>query len=316
MFISILACIVSIQPLVSTGADGGIWFIGDRNPAQIQFDTRAKGMEFSICARTSKTAYVSLQSFLRRPVGLLIFNNEIWFADQREGVALYAMRKDSMGALHATLQTTFETQMELKGMHQWGDAIAISSGGESLQITTFEGGLWKELPELLEKDATAVVYKNDLLAFAPSERGVRAWRYGESNWESEGQVELHGVLVAVVQKADWLLLVTEHEGQGAIWGLQQKECIQMASFTIPKGRWAVLPSPEGLSLMSVERNGTTTVMDINWPSGSLSPAIELTLEPLHETSFLESVALFMPMFLFAGFVYLLFRKGDAKSTQK
>ena len=311
----VMACVFSLQPLASTGAEDGIWFVGDRNPAQIQFDAKAKGLEYSICARTSTTTYASLQSFLRRPTALTLYNNELWFVDQRNAIALYAMRNKPTGELYASLQSTYETQLELRGLHQWGDVLALNVGGSSLQVVTYDGHNWEELPVLEEKDARTIVYKNNLLAFVPTKKGAHVWQYGNGEWESKGLREFTGTLGSIIQKNDWLLLVTEHEGDEEVFGLQKEQCILSATFSIPKGRWSVVPSPEGLSLVSVERNGTTTVVDMGWPSGRQSPAIELTLEPLHATSFLQQVALFLPMFLFVGFAFLLLRSGNAKSTQ-
>ena len=117
-------------------------------------------------------------------------------------------------------------------------------------------------------------------------------------------------------KDGWILFVAQFEENCNIVGIQHAQSIPIASFVIPKGRWAVLPSPEGLSVLGVQRNGTTNAVDIGWPSGRQSLPFALEEDEGTGGFFMDQFPLFVPLVLFLMIVLLLSRKGKAKVTKK
>jgi hypothetical protein len=86
--------------------------------------------------------------------------------------------------------------------------------------------------------------------------------------------------------------VLESDGIVNIVGLQHGNPVDIASFEKPRGGWGVAPSTTGLSLVAVERIGTTTVIDIGWPSGDLCETIVLE-EQFDSTSLIVTALTFV-----------------------
>jgi hypothetical protein len=91
-------------------------------------------------------------------------------------------------------------------------------------------------------------------------------------------------------------------------GIQQGGLVEIASFKIPKGRWGVSSSPEGITVVGVERKGTTTVLDIGWPSGSLSESIVLE-ERFQEDDTLLTTFLFVSMLVVSMILIIKIRRS-------
>ena len=310
----ITACLLSIQPLASVGTNNGVWFIGDKDPTELQFDPNIKGLDYYVCERNSRESYIPLQSLQRRPVAMLLHKNTVWLVDQGESVALFAMQKSNTGELKAKLQSVHKIKQHVTDAVSWNGSIAICFGGEYLQIVVFNGARWKELPLLRQADAQVTVWKDQLVAFSHQSGGVSQWNFENGNWVYGNEYPIVGELTDVQVKDDWKLLVSESEGDCHVVGIQQAKTVPIASFEIPRGRWSVLPSPEGLSALSVQRNGTVGSIDIGWPSGRIAPMLELVQAERSGQSFYEKIPIVLPMALIL--LLFFFRRRIPKNTNK
>jgi hypothetical protein len=87
--------------------------------------------------------------------------------------------------------------------------------------------------------------------------------------------------------------------------------VEIASFETPKGRWGVSSSEAGITVIGVQRKGTITLLDIGWPSGSVSAPIILQ-ERKKEGSTMVTTLLFVSMVAVSLFLILRIRATGQK----
>ena len=315
----IATCLLALNPLASTGNENGMWFVGDQDPTVLNFDSKTRGLDYSICARVSKDSYTILQKLGHRPVDMTVFDSAIWFVDYSSNIALYSIQKTSRpssAVVKASLQSILETETAPTDLISLDDSIAVACGGQTLQVHTFDGYTWKELPILIVPNARIANHNGTLVAVAPHELGIMLWTYSNNQWVAGTVLNVRGTLYEVLTKNEWLLFVSTESEQSHIVGLQGTTPIEIASFDIPKGGWSVVSSPEGISVVGVQRNGTISVLDIGWPSGKYHEEVVLHQDMSNGLSFIDRFPFLFPA-LFVLFLFLLMsRRARAKRLKK
>ncbi|HIB00577.1 MAG TPA: hypothetical protein EYO31_01475 [Phycisphaerales bacterium] len=312
-------CLLAWQPLASTGNDQGMWFIGDQDPTVLNFDAKTKGLDYSICARVSTEGYVILQRLSRRPIDMMVIEETLWFLDYSSSVALYAIRKsgdEHRSIAQATMQGILEIDVIPTELLSLRDLVVVGCSTESLQVHTFDGHDWKQLPTLEEPNARLANHNGTLVAAAPNEQGVHLWSLSDEQWQEGPLVELQGTLYDIMTKQNWLLFVSTKGDKAYILGLQGTNPIEIASFDIPKGSWSLVPSPEGITVIGVERNGTTSVLDLSWPSGITNGWVSLQQDTTNDLSIFERFPYLMPATVVLLFFLLMSRRTKAKLNSK
>lgn len=304
MITTLIACLLAVQPLVVTGNDTGLWFIGDREPGF----PRA---QHALCTRVTAEKYEVMQSLLHRPVVMGVDAKAVWFVDAGEGISLYSMRlpqsKESEtprpdAQQGITLHGYLETELQPTDLVVLAGEPVVAFGGSTLILFTFTGNVWESLPTLNEQDASIAILQDQLIAAVPHDDGITMWYLHGEQWERGDVIALEGQLLDLITLDDWPILVLDHGETVHVVGLQRGDPIAITSLKKPKGRWGVARSSTGLSVVGVERIGTTTVIDIGWPSGDLSDPIVLderkeSLNPLFSIlTFVAPLVMLMLMF--------------------
>jgi|ETNmetMinimDraft_26_1059896.scaffolds.fasta_scaffold69118_1 hypothetical protein len=317
--LGIILCLLATQPLPSIGDGNEVWFIGDQDPTVANFDSSTKGLDYSICRRISNDSFTPVHRLSRRPVDMVLHEGDIWFVDDTAGTTLYTLqlqkRSHQASSRKISLQGVLETEDSPTGIVSLGSSIVVCYGGSILQLRAFNGSVWEELPSLNRAGASVVGLDGELLAVAPHQRGAELWSFIEGQWVGGDIVEMQGVFRDVLIKDRWPLLIFTKGQRGQIIGLQESVPIEIGSFDVPKGRWSVVSSPQGLSVFGVERNGTTSVVDIGWPSGREGDKIELRQESIGGLSFLEKYPFLIAALLLSLFILLRSRKATLKKQK-
>jgi hypothetical protein len=213
------------------------------------------------------------------------------------------------------LQGVLEIEETPTGVVSLGSSIVVCYGGDALKLHAFDGSSWEELPQLNLSGASVASLEGELLAVAPHQQGAELWSLIEGKWQGGQVVEMQGSFREVLIKDRWPLLIFTEGQRGQIIGLQKSVPIEIGSFDVPKGRWSVVASPLGISIFGVERNGTTSVVDIGWPSGREVGRIELQQEFLGGLSFLEKYPFLIAALLLSLFILLRTRTATLKKQK-
>ena len=274
MIVLIAACLIAAQPLVATGNDSALWFVGDLPPGfpREQFEIREKKLA---------DQYAVLHSLVRRPIAMAVHQNTLWFVDDATDVALYTfpLRNEAASEFgksrRVTLQSVLSTSARPTGIVLLDGNPVVVCSGNTTELFQRKDHTWVALPTLARQGAIVAALQGTLIAAVGHADGIEMWRLGAQGWQSRGVIAYAGELTDLLVRDQWALLVTEQEGMITITRLQGDSQVPMSSFPIPKGRWKVVPSQSGLTVIAVERKGTAISMDIRWPSGKSEGGIEL-----------------------------------------
>jgi hypothetical protein len=323
MIEQILACALLQSPLAISGNANGLWYVGDINPSSAIFSGVEKDFDYELCERFSKDRYVVLRQFSRRPLALAVGNQNLWFIDNHEGVGLYKLNLPNLQrgstSKNAYLQTSkmealFETTETPTDFLIFRDKPLLVFG-KPLDGTTelfhYLERQWVNLTPIKGRNVHVAQMQDKLIAAIPNERGATVWYMQECNWLGGDQIDFQGELIDLFCRDDWPILVTSNVNIATLSGIQKDGLVTLASFEIPKGRWGVSTSPDGISVVGVQRKGETTILDIGWPSGSTSKPIILE-ERFPEDDTLVSTVLFVSMVI----VSLILLTKIGRSSQK
>jgi hypothetical protein len=296
-----------------------MWFVGDQDPTVLNFDAKKKGLDYSICARVSTDGYVILQRLGRRPIDMTIFEESLWFVDYSTSIDLYSIRKsgkDHRTTIKATMQGILETDAIPTELVAIRDSVVVGCSASSLQVYSFDGHDWEQLPTLDESNARLANHNGNLVAATQCEQGAMIQTLSEGKWQAGVLVELRGRFYDIMTKQDWLLLVSTEGEKAHILGLQGENPIAIASFDVPKGSWSLVPSPEGVTVVGVERNGTTSALDLGWPSGKTDAWISLHQETSSALSFFDRFPFLVPATLVLLLFLMISRRTKTKINSK
>ncbi len=308
------------SPLALTGNDSGLWFVGDIDPSAATFSGKPPDLDFELCERFSEQQYVVVRPFTRRPAALTVHKQTLWFIDDTIGVGMYKIRLANMlrasTSRNASLQSsTLEALFETKDkptdflMYQGEPLLAFGdSQNGSLELFQYQNRKWNALQSLEGINVHVGLLQDQLIAALPRDSGVAMWYMKDGSWHGGDEHAVEGNLVDLLCRDDWPILVTTSGGEVTLTGIQQGGLIEIASFPMPKGRWGVSSSPMGLSVVGVERKGTTTVLDIGWPSGSISEPVVLE-ERFRESDTLLTTVLFVSMLAVSVILILKIRRS-------
>ncbi|MDP7006402.1 MAG: hypothetical protein QF718_09355 [Phycisphaerales bacterium] len=308
----IAGCLLSLQPITADGTEESVWFVGDRPPDAI-------GNEHELCSRETTNGYWVIQPLMSRPEALVVGENNIWFVEDGSGVELYKVKRavrhtgttsGSPSRHRAQLVSFLESDQRPTDLVLIDEQPIIAFGGLNLDLYRYIGNKLIQLPTLEKPDAHVASLNGKLIAASPEENEVSVWYLQDGKWRGGDIIELEDQLVDFIVNDDWPLLITKNEKNASIIGLQQSGPIGIATFKVPRGRWGVVPSPDGLTVVGVERNGRTTVLDIGWPSGEVSEEIVLNEKFAGSDSVLTTVTLIIPLILFIVIVTLTRRHGQ------
>lgn len=308
------ACIFVATPhLAATGNEAGVWFIGDSDPTVVDFDPKTNGLNYSLCRRDSIDTYKLLRRFNHRPDHIVLHQDSIWCVDYKSSISLYSITESGVGqrpiSTKVSLQSILDLQKPPTDVLSTAGDIIVCCGGRSLLLNSFDGSAWQELPTLEESNARVTVHMGNLMAAVPNEFGVTLWTLSDGVWKAGETIELVGTFDSILSKDDWPILVSIKDEISYIVGVQHGERVEIASCAVPKGRWTIVPSPFGLCMLGVQRNGTTTVLDIGWPSGENSDIKIMVQSEYSEISFFETYPFLLFMVACAFFLFLKFRKA-------
>jgi hypothetical protein len=315
----LLVCVLSSSPLALTGNENGLWFVGDIEPSA-SFSSRPHDIDYELCERYSSTQYVVIHPFTRRPLALATNKKTLWFIDEGSGIGLYKIqlsgsvrsstsRRASLQA--PTMEAFFEEQENPTDflIYQEQPLLAFCDSDKGvLELFQYQEREWNTLQALQGTHIQVAVLQDQLIAAVPKGSGVEMWYLREDGWFGGDKLELEGTLVDLICQSDWPILVSTANEKAVLSGIQQGGLLEIASFNIPKGRWGVSPSPEGITVVGVERKGTTTVLDIGWPSGSLSGPIVLE-ERFREDDTLLTSILFASMLVVSTILFFKIRRS-------
>ena len=262
-----------------------------------------------------------MRKFSRRPLALAVGNQKLWFIDSFEGVGLYKIQLPNFQrgntSKNAYLQTSkmeslFETTETPTDFLVFKDQPLLVFGKPLDDITElfhYQERQWRQLTPIDGRNVHVAKLQDKLIAAVSNELGATVWYMQESDWFGGDQIEFQGELVDLFCLDDWPILVTSNENTATLTGIQKDGLVTLASFEIPKGRWGVTTSPEGISVVGVQRKGISTVIDIGWPSGSISKPTILE-ERFPDDDKLLSTVLFVSMVIVS--LILLTKIGRSK----
>ena len=307
MIAYIVALMLTNTPLALTGNEEGVWFIGDIDPSATSF-TRAQDLDYELCEQVGESEYLAIHPFTRRPAGLAVEKQTMWFIDDSNGVGLYTIQLAS--SLHASssrdalmqspvMRSMFQTENHPTDflLHNSSPLLVFGSGEKSeTTLAHYVNNQWEFLPSVNGTNAFITSFHGELLSAVQGKDGhVRVSSLQGGQWElGDFGMPLEGELFDFIRKDDWPILVTVQEGVATLVGIQKNNLVELANFPIPKGRWGVTTSSSGFTVVGVERNGTTTVVRLGWPSGTVSDPITLT-ERMREDDSLLMTVLFVSM---------------------
>lgn len=314
----IAACVIVATPhLAATGNEYGIWFIGDTDPTKVDYDPKTQGLDYSLCRRNSIDTYQLLRRLNHRPDHIVLHQDSIWCVDYNSGISLYSISgigtEQRPVSSKMSLQSILELQLKPTDFLARDSEIIVCCGEESLQLNSFDGSTWQELPILNESNARVTIHLGNVLAAVPCEAGAKLWTLAEGAWKEGETIDLVGTFDSILSKEDWPILVSIEDGKAHLVGIQKGKQVDIATCQVPKGRWSIVPTPVGLCMLGVQRNGTITALDIGWPSGKNSDIKILHQAEFSGPSFLETYPFLLFMVAFMIFIFLKFRKGPPNS---
>ena len=320
----IAACIFAFQPLAATGDDDGVWFIGDLDPAVVEFDSKKRNFEYAICTRLQRDSYLIQRFLIHRPVNLAVLNNSLWLVHNdylSSGFSVYRASSPNTNPTDTRLSMfmtlALNGDVEATDLIVYNDNLLVVCAGECLFLFSCVGTVFQELLPLCEQPNAKVANVNgSLVAAVPNKKGVTLWHLADEEWVEGDTVALQGTFEKILSKDGWILLVSSQNQQGHILGIQHAAPVEIASFAIPKGRWSIVPSPEGMTVLGVERNGTLTALDLGWPSGSTAgPVIMHRSGGTHPSIFIR-YPFMLPALLFGIFLILRIRRVRSNKANK
>ena len=315
----VLACALCCSPLAITGNETGLWFVGDIDPSAA-FSTRHQDIDYELCERFSASQYVVIHPLTRRPLAIAQDKKTLWFIDEASGTGLYKVQLSGLtrsstsrrASLQApTMEAVFEERENPTDflLYQEKPLLAFGNSGNGvLELFQYQDRKWNILHTLEGNHAQVALLHDKLIAAVPNDSGVEMWYLHDDGWLGRDKLEHSGKLVDLICHSDWPILVTTVGENALLSGIQQGVLVEIASFKIPKGRWGVSSSPEGITVVGVERKGTTTVLDIGWPSGSLSESIVLE-ERFQEDDTLLTTFLFVSMLVVSMILIIKIRRS-------
>jgi hypothetical protein len=320
----IAACLFAFQPLAVTGNEDGVWFVGDLDPAIVEFDSKKRNFEFAICKRVQPDSYLIQRFLVHRPVNLAVLNNSLWLVHNdylSSGFSVYRASSpntdptDTRLSMFMTL--ALNGDVEATDLIVYNDKLLVVCGGECLSLFSCVGMEFQELLPLCEQPNAKVANVNgSLVAAVPNKMGVTLWHLTEDEWVEGDSVALQGTFEKILSKDGWILLVSRQDQQGHVLGIQHAAPIEIATFAIPKGRWSTVPSPEGLTVIGVERNGTLTALDLGWPSGATSGSVVMHRTGDSRPSIFMRYPFMLPALLFGAFLILRIRRAHSNKAKK
>ena len=316
----VIACLISAQPLVATGNDRGVWFIGDRDPTIVEFDEKNRSLDFVICKRASRDTFIVQKLLKRRPGSIAFHNGQLWFVSNNSlGFNVYGLHiptESDPTQGRTSMKWTVAIDAVPTDLVVYDGNLVVCCGDERLILLTLIGNSFKELPQLCNQSGARVVNAGGaLIAAVPHESGVTLWTLTDAEWVAGETIELQGTFSGISEKDGVILLISELNQQGYILGIQRGIPIEIATFDIPKGRWSVVPTPEGICVIGVERNGTSTVLDIGWPSGTVNDSIVFTEDTSHSTSMFDRFPYLLPLLLISSlFLVIVSRRLHSNQT--
>lgn len=302
----VLTIVLSNTPLALVGNDSGVWFIGDVDPGVASF-ARAQDLDHELCEQVGNGEYLVIHPFTRRPAGLAVEEQAMWFIDDSYGVGLYTIQlaasQRASTSQHVLMQapvmrSVFETDKHPTDflLYQSAPLLVFGDGESETELVHFVHRQWESLPSVTDSGACVISFQGELLCAVQEEDGkIMVSSLRDTAWVvRDSELTIDGELTDFFSKDDWPILVAVKEGRATLHGIQNNSLVELASFAIPKGRWGVTSSPSGLTVAGVERNGTTTFLDIGWPSGSMSDPVVLA-ERFREDDTLLMTVLFISM---------------------
>ena len=324
MIISVLAMVVSVlQPLAVTGNDRGMWFVGDLDPTVINYDQNKKGLDYAICSRNSEDTFTILKRLAHRPELAVTHGNNLWFVDNIDnGFNLYSFfvpqhaEQKGRKARRVLLKWTIEGDFTPTDVVVYQDSVTVCCSDTCLAILSFATAVTEIEPLCNQPNARVANLNGELLAVVPDVNGAVIWSLKEKEWSVRNEIGFDGELVSIFVKDDWPVLVTKTGQTGHLLGVRHGKSVKMASFEIPAGRWSVVPSQYGCTVLGVERNGTTSALDIGWPSGDVGSSMSLDLDTSNMPSFFTKFPFLVPSMLFGIFLILRARRMRVKKRNK
>ncbi len=257
-------------PLPATTSRNGVYFVNDHPPGE-------SGPPHALSALVGEEAWTAIMPLEHRPAAIASAGNQLWFADIHGGSAdIYLMRLGSTTPLRSRMVATIAVGSGGIDLTTVDGNLVVATFEEGLHLQSLIGGQWSDMP-------TPPVLGNahlNTLAGAPvvaEEVGgsVRLWHWNDDTWIAGGEYAVEGHLRDLVIRDAWPLLLMEEGNTTTLIALQQDGGVDLAAWTTPPGRWAVLPTQRGLLLLGVERRGRVTATPIGWPSGDVGEAHEL-----------------------------------------
>ncbi len=275
MIFFVIASIFATQPLMSTGNDIGVWFVRDIEPGSI-------GHPHELCQQIDQESYQVVIPLAKRPIALSVHDQTLWFVGEGEPPILYRARlveNQATGDLRTVPRgrAAAVVPLEMTGVIrdilflQDNPIFVIENGG----VQCFDISEKPVIPKLIGKEAHVTLFGNAWIGAVSTGSKVTMFSCTDEGWQARETYEVDGELTDLIVHDGWPLLITMHDDEVEIIGLQQEQQVRIASFPEPSGRWSVVES-DGLHVLGVERNGTTTAFRIGWPSGKNTEPIELT----------------------------------------
>ncbi|MDP6693227.1 MAG: hypothetical protein QF444_02785 [Phycisphaerales bacterium] len=281
MICVVLAGIIASQPLMIAGNEVGIWFVRDTIPGSL-------GPEHELCQLLGEDKYQVVLPLAARPLALGVNEQTLWFVGDGDKPVLYCARlveNQATGDLRtvprgrATALITLELEGAIRSMIFLDDKPILVVENDGLQCFDTDG--LAMMPNLRGNGGQMAVISGSIIAAIPSTnqevRGVQIWHQRDKGWIRGPFVSIEGKLCDLVIKDDWPLLVSSNGSEIIVSGLQNNQALELASFPTLAGRWAIVSKPSsGLVAIGAERNGTTTKIDLGWPSCKASDPIVLS----------------------------------------
>ena len=309
------------MPLAASGSEGEIWFVGDLDPSIIEFDA-SRELDYAICRRVNENTFEVVKRLHHRPVDLLMSDGTLWFVSEGEdGFSVYALNLATTGSTqnpYSKMQWTISGEFHPVDMIEYQGGVLVCSAADCLTAIYEVNGMIRELPSLCDQAGARVANcQGKIFAGVPDKEGFSLWELGEKNWLGGENYELEGDFEHLLAKDDWLLVVSSDSEYVYLIGVNEGASHSIASFQKPSGRWSIEPSPLGLTLLSVERNGTVIAKDLSWPSGMVYQSSLLHPQFLSTSqTFFNRFPFFIPATLTALVFLILARRSGAKTTKK
>ena len=271
----VLASVLATQPLMATGNDAGVWFVRDTEPGMI-------GPQHELCHQIDQDTFQVVLPLAKRPIALAVHGQILWFVGDSDPPILYRARlveNQATGDLRTVPRgrATAVTPLEIQGLvrdlvfMQDEPVFVIDNGG----VQCFDMKGLAITSKLTGDDAHVAMQGSNLIGAVSNMNIVTLYTLKDGSWQAGEKHEINGELQDLVVHDGWPLLITTHDDLVEIIGLQQGKQMKISSFSKPSGRWSVVDS-DGLHVLGVERNGTSTAFSIGWPSGKRTEPVDLS----------------------------------------